>query len=790
MIGRSIARKEDLRLVTGRGCYVEDVHIPGMQHVAFLRSPHPHAKIKSLRRDRARAIRGVLAVIAAGDYPELAAPLPALHEPGTLHNPYCDKNVVPPQPLFPSTVKHVGQFFAAVVAKTPYAAADALESIEVEYEPLPVIADWEAAMRHDSPRVHEENENVLAHIKYALGDFDEVLAEADLVIEQRLAMKSLKSMALECRGSAANWDETRRVLNVWSTSQQYYLVRDSIAQLLKLSYEDIEIVARDVGGGFGLKGTLHPEDIVVPILAYKLKCPLRWVETRSEHMVASHHSGDQVHDVCVVAKSDGTILGIDVKIYKDVGAFNHFEMVCPTNTVNHLPTHYRIPNIRAEAWAVSTNKAPVTPYRGAGRLEAAFTMDRVLDLVARRAGLDPLEVRRRNIIPAAAMPYRTGLIYRDGVPVQYDGGDYPAMLEKAIERVDYYGWRKRQQELSAPSRSIGIGISSYVEGGGIGPCEGSTVRVDDNGKVVVLVGVNSQGQSHETTFAQVCAHHLGARIEDVEVVGGNTHALSVGFGTAASRVLVNTGNAVFRSAETVKQKIRSLAGTLLECDAADIEVKDSKAYIGGTEIGLTFAELAAAAQRHKSMAAHGGPGLIATEFFYPRTVTWSAGVHIAVIELDRETGDVTILKYVMAHDSGKPINPAVVEGQLVGGAAQGLGAGLFEGIVYDGDGQLLTGSMMDYAVIRADEMPVIELEHFEFPTKENPLGVRGVGESGPISPPAVLASAIEDAIGGDAIVTHTPVNLAYRLQLLEHERTRQQRAGGLTGRHSASGTEV
>ncbi len=772
MIGKSIARKEDLRLLTGRGCYVEDVQIPGMLHVAFLRSPHAHADIKSISRDKAQAVPGVVAVIVPGDYLELAEPLTALHEPGTLHNPYCDKNVVPPQALLPTTVKHVGQYFAAVVAETPYAAADALELIEVEYEILPVVADWQAAMRADSPRVHEGHDNVLAHLKYVLGDPDKVLAEADFVVEERLAMKSLKSMALECRGSAAHWDDARGVLNVWSTSQQYYLVRDSIAQLLKLPYESVEIAARDVGGGFGLKGTLHPEDITVPILAYKLKRPLRWAETRSEHMIASHHSGDQVHDVRVAANKDGTVLGIDLKLYKDVGAFNHFEMVCPTNTVNHLPTHYRIPNIRAEGWSISTNKAPVTPYRGAGRLEATFTMDRILDLVARRAGLDPLDVRRRNIIPAAAMPYRTGLIYRDGVPVEYDGGDYPAMLTKAIERADYHGWRKRQRELNDPHRSIGIGISSYVEGGGIGPCEGSTVRVDDTGKVIVFIGVNSQGQSHETTFAQICAEHLGARIEDIDVIGGNTRALSVGFGTGASRVLVNTGNAVFKSAEVVKQKIRNLAGTLLECDPGDIEVKDSKAYIGGTQIGLSFAELATAAQRHKSMAVQGGPGLTATEFFYPRTVTWSAGVHVAVIELDRETGEVAILKYAVAHDSGVPINPAVVEGQIIGGAAQGLGTGLFEGLEYDSQGQLLTGSMMDYAVIRADEMPVLELEHFEFPTKENPLGVRAVGESGPISPPAALAGAIEDAIGGNAIVAHTPVNLAYRRQLLDQVRTR------------------
>ena len=309
MIGRSVPRKEDERLVTGRGCYVDDVRVPGMLHVAFLRSMHAHANVAIRSCDEARALAGVVAVATAADFPELSQPLTELHEPGTLHNPYCDKNVAPHQILFPERVRHVGEHFAAVIAESADIAADAAGLITVDYEPLPVVAGWEAAMRPELPRVHEDHDNVLAHLKYELGSFDKAQADADFLIEQRLSMQSLKSMALECRGSAAFWDPTTGVLNVWSTSQQYYLVRDSIAQLLKLPYESVQVVARDVGGGLALKGTLHPEDIVVPILAYKLKRPLRWAETRSEHMVAAHHSGDQVHDVRVAAKRDGTILG-------------------------------------------------------------------------------------------------------------------------------------------------------------------------------------------------------------------------------------------------------------------------------------------------------------------------------------------------------------------------------------------------------------------------------------------------------------------------------------------------
>jgi carbon-monoxide dehydrogenase large subunit len=771
MIGQSVPRKEDERLVSGRGLYVDDVRVPGMLHLAFVRSTHAHAGIRAVHRERALALPGVVAVVTAEDWPELSRFMPELMEPGTLINPYCDFNRAPPRVLFSPVVKYVGEQIAIVVAETGYAAADACEAIEVEYEPLPVIATWDQALAPGAARVHQDYENVVAHLAHEIGDVDGAFAAAEIVAEERLELQSVRSMAIECRAAAAQWDAATGTLNVWSTSQLYYMVRDSVAQILGLAYDRVRVIARDVGGGFGLKGVLHPEDIIVPIVAYKLQRPVRWAETRSEHMIASNQSGTQVHDVRVAARRDGTILALDVKIYKEVGAYNHFEMVVPTNTVNHLPLQYRIPNLRAEAWSITTHKTPVSPYRGAGRPEATFTTDRALDLVARKAGLDPLEVRLRNIIPAEAMPYETGLTYRDGVRVRYDGADFPRMLRKAVECADYHGWRARQVEARRQGRAIGIGVSSYMEAGGIGPCEGATIQIEDTGRVSVFIGVNSQGQSHETTFAQICAQHLGARYEDVVVSGGDTALIRTGFGTGASRVAVNTGNAVFKSAVEVKRKVVRLAAHLFECGESDIEVKDGVAsVISAPEMKFSFAELAATAHRHRLMAELGGPGLAATEYFYPRTVTWSNGFHIAVVELDRETGRIRILKYAVTHDCGVPLNPMIVDGQIRGGFAQGLGMALGEEVIYDGEAQVLSGSMMDYLVPRASDMPELDVEHFVFPTDENPLGIRAVGESGPISPPAALAAAVEDAIGGGVRITRLPLSPRYILGLLENAR--------------------
>lgn len=756
MIGSSVLRKEDSRLLTGKGQYSEDPKIPGLLHLVFIRSPHAHARIARIDASQAVQMEGVVAFLSHENCPPLCGLLPDLLEPGTLHNPYCDLNWVPQHAYFPSTVRYVGEAFGAVIATSPYIATDAAAVIDVEYEVLPATTAWRDGMLDEANRVHPEHPNLVAHLAHQYGDFDHAVREADFVITDEHEMQSVKSMALECRVSTAQWDSTLEALNVWSTTQVPYVVRESVAAATGLNADKIRLIARDIGGGFGLKGVLSPEDVIVPITAHFIRRSVRWVETRSEHMLASHHSGVQVHKVTIAAKNDGRILGLDIAIYKELGAYNHFEMVTPTNTVNHLLTHYHVPNFRAEAFSVLTNKTPVTPYRGAGRIEAVFTMDRVLDAVAKRAKLDPLQVRRVNIVRKDMLPYRSGLIYRDGKPTEYENMDFEVMLESAVEMIDYEAWRRDQPRLRREGRRVGLGVSSYVEAGGIGPCEGANVRIENNGRVTVSVGVNSQGQSHETTFAQICSHALGIDFDLVDVRGGDTSVFPIGFGTAASRVLVNTGNAIALATAALKEKTRKFAALLYDCSEQDVALVDGMLRCPGDR-SISLAELASAAQRNAAMNGLGGPGLAATEFFYPRTVTWSSGVHAAVVEVDPVTGQVDILDYAVVHDCGIPINPMVVEGQISGGLAQGLGIALLEELQYDSDGQVVSGSLMDYAVPRARIIPSVKMKHFVFPTGENPLGIRAIGESGPLSVPAVLAAAIEDAIGCRRSISRTPI---------------------------------
>jgi aerobic carbon-monoxide dehydrogenase large subunit len=758
MLGQRVLRKEDDRLITGRGLYVEDVQLPGMAYLGFVRSPHGHAYVRQINADAARDVPGVIAVITGDEWPELAAKLPELAGSVTNVTPYIDQIKIPPHHLFPDKARYVGEQIAVVVAETPYAAADGVDAVDVEYEPLPAAANWEDAIRPNAPRIHDGFENVVAHLKHKLGDMDQALRDADFVIERRFETQSHKSMAMECRAVAAQWDAATGTLNVWTTGQFHYALRNTIARTLDIRLESVRVIARDVGGGFGPKGPTYAEDVIAAIIAYRMKRPVRWAETRMEHLASSNHSGNQANDVRIAAKNDGTILGMEVKLYKDVGAYDHFDMMLQVNTVNHLTTHYRIPNLRIEGWAVSTNTPPNTPFRGAGRIEAVFTMDRSLDAVARKLGMDPVAVRRKNIVTRAEMPYKNGQTYRDGVPITYDGMDFPLLLDKALERADYAGWRERQKQMRAEGRAIGIGVSSYVEGGGLGPCEGSTIKIDATGRISVLIGVNSQGQGHETSFAQVCAHTLGARIEDVQVFGGDTSLMNFGFGTGASRVGVNTGNAVHRAAIVVRGKIASLAAKVLQCSEADIEINDSiVSEKDARQNFITLADLAMRSERDRHMAELGGPGLNATEFFYPRTVTWSSGVNVAVVEVDRETGLIKVLKYVFIHDCGLPMNPMIVDGQISGGFAQGFAAAVAEQLVHDKQGQVLTGSLMDYYVPRAGDIPEVEMDHVVFPTKDNPLGIKSVGESGPNSPPAAMAAAIEDALEGALEVTRLPV---------------------------------
>jgi carbon-monoxide dehydrogenase large subunit len=758
MFGKSMPRVEDRRLVQGKGLFVEDARLPAMAYATFVRSERAHANV-TIDASQALGRFGVIDVITPQSWPELAWPIPLLL--GAMAGaslPYGARFGGAPRPIMCSHVARVGEPVAMVLSYDPYVGADAAAQVLVEYEELPV-ATWQGVLDGSAPPAHPGHANLVGEISHCVGPVEEALSAAEILIEQELHFQSLKSMAIECRGALASWDPAGAVMTVRSTNQSPYALRNAVSQLLGLTSPQVRVLSQDIGGSFGLKGRLAPEELMICLASYKLGIPFRWTETRLEHMLAADQNGRQVHRVKVAARADGTIAAIDLTLRKETGAFNHFDVLLPSNTVNHLTTQYKVPAIRIEARSFATNAAPGSPFRGAGRVEATFTMDRILDAVARRTGIDPLVVRERNIVQAADMPYRNGMIYRDGLPVEYRDTDFPQILRAAADRIDYWGWRAKQKSLRAEGRLIGIGIGSYVEGGGLGPSETAILTVEPGGQVSVALGVNCMGQSHETTIAQVCADVLRLPLELVRVRGGDTQGVPIGFGTSASRVAISAGNATHLGAVKLLKKIRGFAAVLLTCSEEEVECRDGQVWarsVPAFQLGL--GELAVQALRHPAMSRFESPFLTASGTFHPRTVVWSSGVNIAVVEIDRHSGRPEILRYVFAHDCGHPINPDVVDGQLCGGFAQGLGIALGEEHRHDGEGQVLTGSLMNYYVPRAADVPDLDIEHLVFATTENPLGIKAVGESGPNAPPAALAAAVEDALEGAIVIDRLPIS--------------------------------
>jgi carbon-monoxide dehydrogenase large subunit len=748
VIGRSPRRKEDERLVTGRGRFIDDIAPPGLRHLALVRSTHARARIAGIDTALARALPGV-DVFLAGDLPELAEALPAATAEPT--NPYVRLDRPRPQrPLAEGEVHYAGEPLAAILAPDPYRAADACAAVRVEYEVMPAVVDAEAAMEEGAPPVHGGLDNVVGQVGTVIGDVEGAFAAAGVVIEEHLAHGRVSSMALETRGVCAEFDPVTRSMTMWAAHQAPFAVRAAVARYLGLPVDSVRVIVPDTGGGFGPKIAVYPEDVIVPVLARRSGRPVKWIQTRAEFMQSSHHAREQIHRARLAATRDGRVLGLDVRIVKDVGAYHYFSIREPTNTINHLPSQYRIPAFRAEAVSVVTSKVPSSPYRGAGRPEAILVIERLLDRLAATLGRDPAEIRAQNLVRPEEMPYRPGLVYRDGVPVSYDGGDYPRQLQRALALLDYAGWRARQTELRAEGRAVGLGIAAYLEaGGGVNPGEWATVKVDEQGQAAVAIGVSASGQGHETVFAQVCAEYLGVPFEDVHVRGGDTTLVPHGYGTGASRVAITTGNAVAEAAAAVKAKTCLVAARLLECAADDVRIEGGRAFVVGAPArAISLGQVARAALRDPGLLELDGPGLWATKFYALPTVTWASGMHAAVVEVDVETGRLTVLRYAVVHDCGRQIHPVIVDGQTAGGLAQGLGVSLGEEIVYGGDGQLVTGTLMDYPVPRADEMPPLAMEHLDSVAGHNPLGVRGVGEAATGPPAAVIANAVADAFAG------------------------------------------
>ncbi len=763
-VGARIPRNEDPRLLQGRGCFVDDIQPAGVLHAAVLRSPHAHARIVAIDATRARALPGVALVLTAADLGELDQPTPLLIPNPALTHPRT------PRPLAADEVRYVGEPVALVISDSRYLAEDALEAIEVTWQPLPVVASLDAARAEGAPLVHADVPgNRAARLAQRVGDPDAVLAGAARVFRETLWIERSCGSPIETRGVVAEWDARAGALRVWDATQAPLPIKNGLARMFGLPEFKVDVIAPDVGGGFGTKIMLfYPEEILVPLAAIRLGRPVKWIEDRHEHLIAANQERGQIHDVDVAVDGDGRILALRDRFVHDAGAYTPYGIIVPLITSTQLPGPYRLPHYAVEFDVVYTNTAIVTPYRGAGRPHGAFVMERVIGRVARELGLEAVEVRRRNFIQPHEFPWDVGLTFQDGGPTRYDSGDYPRGLEMALETIGFRDFRARQAEARRQGRHLGLGVACYVEGTGIGPYEGAHVRVEPSGRVLVATGLTTQGQGHATTFAQIAADALGCDPADVTVITGDTRRFNWGAGTFASRALVTSGNAVGVAARKVRNKALRIAADLLEASPNDLEIANGRVSVRGAPASaLTLGALATVANPIRYaygkeatdaalrlvkprpgavLAPDEEPGLEAHGYYAPPHATFASGCHAVIVEVDPATGEVKIIKYAVHHDCGRMINPMIVEGQIRGGVAQGVGGALYERIVYDGEGQPLTTTFMDFLMPTAMEVPSIEIVHTETPSPLNPLGVKGVGEAGAIPGPALLAEAVDDAL--------------------------------------------
>jgi carbon-monoxide dehydrogenase large subunit len=742
LFGAKVRRREDGRLLTGRGRYVADIALPGMLHVAVHRSPHAHARLVKIDAEAARRSPGVVHVLEPSDVAALGR-LPLLVPHASLTMPACAE--ILPQ----NVVSYAGQAVAVVVAETAALAHDAVEALRVEYEPMPTVTSLDDALRPEGAAVHQSG-NVAARFTQRVGDPATALARADVVVRERFKLHRGAGMALETRGITARWDTDLGQMTMWSTTQSPQILKRLLARFLGLADHAVRVVTQDIGGGFGPKGIVYSEDIIVPFLARALGRPVTFIETRREHLLAVTQERDQWHDVELGLTRDGAIVALRDSFVHDCGAFVSWGIIVPLITSVSIPGPYRVSNYEVTLTAVYTNRVPVTPVRGAGRPQAVFVMERMLDLAAERLGLDRVAIRARNLIQPSQFPYDVGLVSRDGGPRRYDSGNYPECLRRVAEAVGWDGFAAEQRRARAEGRSIGIGLALFVEDTGLGPYEGVRVRVDAGGQVFVFSGASSQGQSHETTLAQIVADGLSVPLERVTVVPGDTAGIPYGVGTFASRVAVLAGTSAAQAATDVRTKALAVAAGHLEAAPEDLILEDGRIGVRGAPgRGLTLAEvstLVSSPRPGDALPAGITPGLEAAAYVSVPQSTYSSGAHAAVVEVDTDTGVVTILKYVAVDDCGTVINPMIVEGQVHGGIAHGIGNAFLEEIVYDATGQLVTGTLMEYALPRADDVPNLDVHHVVTPSPLNPLGVKGAGEGGTLPAPAALANAVADAL--------------------------------------------
>jgi carbon-monoxide dehydrogenase large subunit len=766
-VGQPIRRTEDLRLITGAGRYTDDIGGGNALEAAFVRSPHAHARILDIDVTDALDIDGVVAIYTYEDLEGPAAkPLPVLIPHPALHAARTG------YPLANGVVHHVGEPIAMVVAENRYLAEDAVARIRVDYEILAPVVGIDAA-RAAEHAVHDDvPDNIAAHLVQEVGSVDPAMAAAPHVLEFDLTIERSCSMPLEGRGVHARWDPDDQSLRVYSSTQAATSVRAAIAAKLGLSLTKVEVIAPDVGGGFGVK-IMHPwpEEIVVPMAAIRLGRPVKWTEDRREHFVSSAHERGQQQHVKVGFDDTGKVLALDVTFWHDNGAYTPYGIICPIVTSTQLLGPYKPGAYRVEFYSVYTTTVIVTPYRGAGRPQGVFAMERTMDRIADALGADRTRVRAVNMIQPDEFPFDQGLIFQDGRPLIYDSGNYPAQLEMIKDMVGWDGFEALRAEAASQGRLLGIGIGCYVEGTGPGPYEGAHVQVMTDGRVEVAIGLTSQGQGHQTVFAQIVADELGVPFESVRITTGDTRRFGYAVGTFASRAAVMSGSAVALAARAVKAKALRVASDALECSADDLELVGGVVSVKGNPtasiplgqvavlsnpLRYAFDEAAQAATQFARpadpnlppVAEDDEPGLEARDYYSPPRSTFASGMHAAIVEIDPDTSEISIEKYCVVHDCGTLINPMIVRGQVHGGVAQGIGGALYETLAYDEHGQLLNASFMDFLMPYATEMPDrLELGHQETPSPLNPLGIKGAGEAGVIPVSAVIASAVEDAVG-------------------------------------------
>jgi aerobic carbon-monoxide dehydrogenase large subunit len=775
-IGARIKRVEDRRLLTGQGMFTDDRAVAGALHVAFQRSVHAHAVISGIDVGSAAEMPGVVGIYTADDLEGLVKPVRATSR-------MRDYRATPMYPLARGKVRYVGEPVVAVLAEGRYLAEDALDRIEIAYEPLTPVVDPALAVLRNAPLLHEEaGTNVLAKREFARGDIQAEMAAAEVRVGGRFRFHRKTPAAIENRACIAEYDRGRRSLTLTSSTQIPGIIRDVLADLLDMPGHSVRVIAPDVGGGFGGKASLYQEEIVVAVLARHLGRPVRWTGSRLEDMTATSHGFDEIVEAELALDLDGRIRALKAEVIGDVGAYSIYPWTAalePVQVISFIPGPYRVATYSGQARAVATNKAPTGPYRGVGRPVSTFVMERLIDMAARRLAIDPAALRLRNLVRAEHFPYRTA------TGIVWDHSGFVETLTSACDAIDYEKLRDMQLKARATGRLFGIGVATYAELTGIGSrisaapgmpintgTESATLRFDSTGAITGSFGTASHGQGLETTLAQVIADELGARIEDIRIVQGDSAAVAHGTGSYASRSAVLAGGVAVLASRLLKEKMVRTASHLLEASIDDIDVAEGRVFVVGTDRSLTFRELAKAVYSEMGrLPAEVREELEVTKLYDPVLGTTTAATHIATLEVDPETYTVTLDRYVVAEDCGRVINPAIVDGQVHGAVAQGIGAALYEEVVYDEAGQILTASLTDYAVPRAGDAPSIKTQHLEVESPTTVGGFRGMGEGGTIGAPAAIANALADALAPlGADVFELPMTPERLFRLLQKKR--------------------